>query len=391
MRYISVVAILAALLVGCARAGDVVSPSTRNDLGQTPAAENQGPYRLWGEWTWYINADHTRVDVVPNRYGRFHLNTLKFLESYCTDCLEITNIHNNGDGTIDLGVKITHPFDNLPQYTGFDVKGIVMFNASHEVPWESELIFPQQNPVWVSWRVKGDPEVLNADGYTPRWSPWWETGSDLPMFNYWPGKYSKGTPTGVVNAFLNFYTDEERHMFRVNKSVERVYHIWLPGGPVVAGYAVEACWEPPLVSPVTDPASDFPISANQPEPYYFRYVVNGGNIITEAPCCGKPDDCSTLWIESHTWIDFGKWHGFGRLPGWAKYISYDVGIDYMCPAESPAPKPDSYGPWPMLEVFTDAFPDGTYRGVACLYPYPQGIYWTDTVAYDVFDFTINLE
>jgi len=63
MKYISVVAILAALLVGCARAGDVVSPSTNSNLGHTQACANEGPYRLWGEWTWYFNADH---DIFPD-------------------------------------------------------------------------------------------------------------------------------------------------------------------------------------------------------------------------------------------------------------------------------------------------------------------------------------
>ena len=68
---------------------------------------------------------------IPEREGRFHLNALKFLESYCTDCLKIMGIKNNGDGTIDLTVQITHPFKGHPEYTGLDVKGIIMFNGSH--------------------------------------------------------------------------------------------------------------------------------------------------------------------------------------------------------------------------------------------------------------------
>ena len=91
-----------------------------------------------------------------------------------------------------------------------------------------------------------------------------ETGSDKPIYNYSPGKYSNGTPRANINGYLNFYT-ENRHMFSCNKSVTRVYHIWLPPGqPVVAGYAVDACWEPATVTPVKDPIADFPVSANQP-------------------------------------------------------------------------------------------------------------------------------
>ena len=136
------------------------------------------------------------MSAPEGREARFHLNALKFLESYCSDCLKITQIKNNGDGTIDLTVQITHPFKGFPQFTGFDVKGILMFDGSYQVyndnPWHN-MQLPE--PFYlVSWRQMGDPEVLNADGYTPRWSPVWDQGSDQPMFNDWPGKYVSGLP-----------------------------------------------------------------------------------------------------------------------------------------------------------------------------------------------------
>ena len=295
----------AVLLSGCA--SDVSTPTVPDQtaqpyfLSEAMAAEDYGgPYGLWGEWTFYFDESHENVDIVPLRNGRLHLNAVKFLEEYCQDCLEITNIHNNGNGTIDVTVEITHPFPNMPEYTGFDVKGIIMFDASKEfIANDTYPVYPFK----VSWRLLGDPELLNADGYTYRWSPWYDSGSDLPIFNYWPGKYSNGTPTGNINGYLNFYSNEERHMFECNTKVSRTYHIDLPPGPVAAGYAVEACWEPPLVTPVTNPAEDFPVTANQPEPYHFKIVVNNGEPITGPYCCNiePPYDVNELRVEFDLW------------------------------------------------------------------------------------------
>ncbi|HEX9744129.1 MAG TPA: hypothetical protein VGB30_01770 [bacterium] len=204
-----------------------------------------------------------------------------------------------------MNVKITHPFPDNPEFTGFDVKGIIMFNGSWETDWKSKHFFPYDEVARVSYREYGDPELINADGYSPRWCPEWPSGSEMPIFNYWEGKYSNGTPTANINGFLNFYTDEERHMFRVGQTVTRTYHIALPPGPVIAGYAVDACWEPPLVTPVSDPLTDFPYSANQPEPYYFRLVLNNDQVIEDLDCCGSAlnNDCSEIWVEWRTWYD----------------------------------------------------------------------------------------
>jgi hypothetical protein len=106
-----------------------------------------------------------------------------------------------------------------------------------------------------------------------------------------------------LNAFLNFYNDEKRHMFRDDGAVSRTYHIWLPSGqPVIAGYAIEACWEPPSTTPVKDPLSDFPISANQDEAYKFYVNINNGQPITDpARCVGDDFDGSNSYFYSKQW------------------------------------------------------------------------------------------
>jgi len=325
MRHLLLVVILAGTVVGCAHAGQnplvPVAPGGDQERGlpspHPAAVDRDGPYRLLGEWRFFISAERDRVDVVPRRDPHFHLNALKFLEEYCKDCLQITGIKNNGDSTIDLTVKITHPFKGFPQYTGFDVKGIIMFNGSLEFDTYAINNLPVPDLCLVSWKELGDPEVLNPDGYAFRWSPVYESGSEMPILNYWPGRYSRGLPNAGLNAYLNFYTDEERHMFRTFGEVTRTYKIWLPPGePVVAGYAVEACWEPPLVSPVTNPVADFPISANQPEPYYFNIILNNGEpIVHGSGCCGadSPDGCDTLRLDVREWDEVKNTH----LTWWA--------------------------------------------------------------------------
>jgi len=401
MRHVVLVVIFAATLVGCAHAG-------RNPLAPVAPGGDQGAhasrlhpeltdlaalavdrderYRLLGEWTFFISADRDRVDVVPRRDMHFHLNALRFLEEYCKNCLQITGIKNNGDSTIDLTVRITHPFKGFPQYTGFDVKGIIMFNGS----WEHEGYLrypPWPEPFRVSWRKLGDPQVLNPDGYTLRWSPWYDSGRPEPIFNYWPGRYARGAPSANVNAYLNFYTDENRHMFRDDGVVTRTYHVWLPPGePVVAAYAVEACWEPPINTPVTDPASDFPSTANQEDAYEFYYILNNGQPITDPDCCGgDPGDPGTGYIVWKNWTPVTYPYGYV----FAYYTEHSNENGWHWPPCGDE-WPDQYCAGDIFQA--DHFPDGDFIGVAIgrqetLYPSPQ----VKEGAYTVFEFTIDLE
>jgi hypothetical protein len=409
MRYAILLLVLTLAVFGCAR--DPASPPTSATEGAFASGDSgshltsqapDGPHRLWGEWSIFIDETHTKVDVVPRRQGRFHLNALRFLEDHCKDCLQITYIHNNGDGTIDLTVRITHPFPGHPEFTGFDVKGIIMFDGSHEIPFESMFcMFPDTKgdaDGWayfhISWRELGDPEVLNPDGYSVHWSPWWPSDSEKAIFNYWPGKYSSGTPTANINAYLFFYTDLERHMFRVNGKAERTYHISLPPGPVVAGYAVEACWQPPLVTPVVDPLSDFPLTANQDEAYYFRFILNNNEPITDDICCNDAEegDCSRIKAEFVN-------REYGEVPNeisvsyppyptwWQHCTSHMPYCDQTPPPGVIWLHPHDYAGMNMALNYPE---DGNYRGVAVLC-HGKMTPPNECITYTVFDFTMDLE
>jgi hypothetical protein len=381
LYFFAIVAIIAA---GCAGRSPI-EPGAGNpnlQIVQNALSTEAGLHRLWAEGTLFINAAHDRVEVVPRREGRFHLNALKFLEEYCADCLQVTNIKNNGDSTIDLTVKITHPFPGHAEYTGFDVKGIIMFNGS----WTNDgykWYYPWPDPFRISWRKLGDPQVLNPDGYSERWSPSYDSGLPQPIFNYWHGKYANGTPTANINAFLNFYTTENRHMFTSYGQVSRTYHIWLPKGPVVAGYAVDACWEPPSKTPVIDPATDFPTTANQPEAYSFYFNINNGQPVTDNGCCSASYDPPICYFFVK------KWGGhIGESEEVAYFADYhsQLGAYFSACGDE---WPDEYG-CPTLFNF-EVFPDGDYLGVA-LNARLKIQDWTHVdVSYTVFEFTVDLQ
>jgi hypothetical protein len=386
MRSIGVLFIITLIICGCA--GNPAIPPVNDqadipDLQLSGVNSQAGNHRLWGEWEILIDADHTHAEAIPIRSGRFHLNALKFLEEYCTDCLKILGLHKNGDGTIDMMVQITHPFDNHPEYTGFDVKGIIMFDGS----WENEgykYYLPYPEPFRISWRKLGDPQVLNADGFTIRWSPWYDSGMSQPIFNYWEGRFANGTPTANVNAYKNFYTDEDRHMFRVNHSVVQTYRIALPPGPVVAGYAVEACWEPPTTTPVTNPAEDFPLTANQPEPYEFYFNLYNGEVIDVPHCCGD------AWDPSDTYMVVKQWYQPNSEP---EFFALFADYYHSRSGEWP-PCGDEWPNWYCANGFNaDNFADGDYIGVVVNYWAGVGSEWpfTEEIAYTVFEFTIDLE
>ncbi len=242
---------------------------------------------LWGFYDLEIARDASSCSIAPDRSAMadwgYHLNAVKLLEtSPCTNCLWLSNIHLLPNGDLSIDVSIKHPFDN-PVYTGFDVRGIIMFPASQYFP-DNDLRQQAELPPydgwisrWSSWK-KGDAELMNPDAWTEIWAPditVWHLGFDVPyttypIQNYYPGKFASGEELGTVNAYRHFWSNENRHMFEVGKTVTRTYVIRPPAeGPVLASYAIYAHWAEPLKIPVTDPAVDFGPEANSPIPYEF--------------------------------------------------------------------------------------------------------------------------
>jgi len=247
----------------------------------------------WGFYRLEIARDASYAQLVPARsasyytYGH-HINALKLLEgSPCTNCVSVSNVHLLPDGNVSVDVSITHPFSN-PVYTGFDVRGIIMFPASQVVP-DDELRakagfdpYDGEIDAVFSSSKKGDAELVNREGWTKLWNPshdfafWTEIETGYPIFDYYQGKFASGENIGTLNPFIRFKSNETRHMFEVNKTVTRTYIIKPPAeGPIEACYAVYAHWAEPDVTPVTNPATDFPLIANSCLPYELEFSQEG--------------------------------------------------------------------------------------------------------------------
>ena len=326
------------LLVGCSSELGPTMPSdasTQIFTGIQPDPSDHNRH-LWAYGLIKVNDDHTQWDWVPLRQLEFHLNALNLLENaQCQNCVSIQKVTKLGNGLVDVDVQIKHPFPGLLKYTGFDVKGIVMFKGSLSLwaTWDPKSFqdyypvakdHPELQPFRFNLSFIGDWELLNEDGFSYRWSPTYISGQSAPMFNYVQGKFSSGLPNSNINAYKSFFSTEERHMFLPGQAVTMTYHIQTQPGGMTMGYAVEACWEPPTVNPVTNPATDFPITANQSEPYIERYYCNDDQPITKPHTEVKE---YPYYCQYKQWNTGVNQHNFaiGRYPSW--FVGGKLGLD----------------------------------------------------------------
>jgi len=274
--------LLIIFVTGCSISqSNPVYPASPDEVTTVQEQLTQGSRRITGFYNLSFPVDHSSCTVIPLRTNEFHLNAVKFLEQEpCTNCVKISKMKQLGNGVLEMDITISNPFTPLI-YSAFDVRGIIYFDGS----WQTYLSFltmgyPEIPPTYVSWARLGDWELLNPDGYTYYWSPPFNADSQWDITKYLPGKFSSGTPTGRIAGYRDFYTTEDRHLFEAGHSVTQTYRIQTQPGPMVVGYAVDACWAQPTTVPVNNPLTDFPPSANCPEPYRFDVVINDGETVT---------------------------------------------------------------------------------------------------------------
>jgi hypothetical protein len=255
---------IAFTLLSCAQGNPVIpdqsepQPVVQQQTVVPPAIDN---HYLWGYYDFLVDPAKPSIEILPVRAAAGHWNVLKWLEKGpCTDCVSVVNINPTGTGTTEFTVKIDHPFDS-PNVTGFDVRGIVMFSGSHAFP-VSSLTTPD--------RTQGDGEIVNADGYTTLYYGATQGSGPNGLQGYMKGKFASLTvPDAKLNGYKRHVSTgfESRNIFLAGDSVSAVYELDMPDTQFIFGYAVDASWVPATVIPVTNPISDFPPSANCPEPW----------------------------------------------------------------------------------------------------------------------------
>jgi len=270
------------LFLGCSSAN---TPATIPSKALQPSNSEGAQRWTWGQWMFYISELHDSIEAVPIRETDWHVNILKFLEGPpCSNCLKIGAPIIQPDKTVKLKVMLTHPFPTQPQYTGFDVQGVVIFPSTRQWAHSLDTFTGYMNCLWYdqdsaplrfSWWGDGGPALINADGYSFYFWPGYDLGEgySLPIFHYQDGKRASDQSLidSTVNPFIFFNDGSERRMFKTTDTIQRTYHLKLPPGPVAFGYIVIASWAPPTKTPVTNPAVDFPDYANSEEPLEITF------------------------------------------------------------------------------------------------------------------------
>lgn len=273
--------IISIFAVGCGSKGPLAPYDTPSELMVSADSVPDGASRmLWGLWDVRINATTGEFEILPLRGTCFHLNAVEFLEPPALTGLTFdagTLVANQGQNYVEVDVIINHPFPGLNQYSGFDVRGIVMLPGSH---------FPFSDPSLIV-SGPGEPKLLNPDGWSRWWNPREFPGTGL--FGFQPGLIGSGGGAGVFTATLNPYkyfaddlgfdalvtdlTREGRGSFSAGSSNKRHYKIsfgddmsdWL-----TFQYAVDASWAKPAVWDNPSVPDDFPPAANASEGYYIE-------------------------------------------------------------------------------------------------------------------------
>jgi len=240
------------------------TPTTTNG----PQSDNRRI--IWGLYDVLISGDLSRADITPLRTAGMHFNTVRLLEvTACTDCITIDNFRVYNPGEIALDVNLHHPFPGLIEYTGFDVRGILIAGADYTFPVAGRGI-----PF-----SKDKPSILNADGYTQLFNPteYPESAPTPPIFEYIAGKKATGGDlSATLNPYLAYCEDQKRRMIPTTGTYTRTLRLRIPtSGGLEFGYAVDASWHP-SGGPVIDPVQDFPPEANCKEAFKIDFQYGSG-------------------------------------------------------------------------------------------------------------------
>jgi hypothetical protein len=299
-RILLILAISGLIIASCARHGsqpvapdETISPPELAGNADVSDESNGNSHYLFAYNFIYIDPDGPKVEIIPVREGEIHLNILRFLEDGpCFNCFKIVGFNFPQPGYLDLSIQIDHPFDDLT-YSVFDVRGIMMFQGSHEFPVAGKST---SDPAF------GDGALLNPDGYTALYNGSTATAPAGALQKYYPGNLATpAIPNSDINGYKYFITDNpanNRNAFYADSSDTVTYSLKLPTGPFVLGYAVDANWWTPISTPVDDPLTDFDINANCPEPWRVA--------LTEQPI---GDGLTTAGGQTKLWIDIFDWQG----------------------------------------------------------------------------------
>jgi len=292
------------LTAGCSGGSPSMVADPDNEIRQDaavgiPSFGNPG-HQCWGIWQFIIDKVAETVELVPVREAGQHLNVLGFLEPPVLTSVSLnwnSLVIDFANNYVEVGVFIRNPFIGLNEFTGFDVRGVLITDGTNTLSDTSE-IFSGSN----------EPRLANPDGLTRWWNPSEFLGGSL--HGYTPGLLGAPGGASTFGATLNGYkyyckgldADEPvsemnftyRGHFPVGQQLERTYRIDFGKSQsdfLIFNYAVDASWEFPDKVPPVIP-DDFSLSANMLEPFLIDVdVIRSGLYYIESA------SISGGWIE----------------------------------------------------------------------------------------------
>lgn len=340
---ISFIAVLALLLPGCSGGGgDPASPDITGEdtpgiedsqlTGASEPSEIQGNKAVWGMWD-VIITEEAGLEIIPVRGVQYALDVNMFLQppagsldNIGINIVNMEKLWNAGDVIVD--VSLSHPFDGLTQFTGFDVLGVFIGTGSLVANSDTGLHYsaPRINPI-----------LKNADGYTRWMNPLEFTTPGLLGFTegalgnknvFWnsslnPYKYfanGLGTTESIYNHFQSGVSISNRGSFITGTTNTRRYDLDFPmvgGFPDVRfQYVVVASWAEPTIIPPGSIPGDFPNKANMQEAFHVDVSTVGSTLYWN----NMDDNGGNLYLT----LEVYDWQGMGNTSGVAGEISQIV-------------------------------------------------------------------
>ncbi len=346
--FLSCLLIVGVLLIGSGCSGNTVAPdvSDPQEPGPVIQQENETGHGCLGFYLLEIDTENQQINPVKLRTGEMHLNLTSVLNS--TMGLSVAGVpseHDPPNGIFTFDITLSHPFATKPQFSGFDVKGI--------------LITPGSLVIGPNVLADTDEtQLLNADGYTRWWNPTEFTNPGI--FGYTQGIYANSSAsalTATVNPYKYFAdllvavspmtsvldepltSDFGRGIFKAGSDNTRRYTIRFPMSPgpqVTYGYAIDCSWSAPSPNPPIELPDDFPIDANQPEAVYVSIepIVNTLHYDSESSVGGG---VLRLQIDVHDWQGQLAGNIHGEISAVRVYSPdlMSVGVDGIFQAEGP--------------------------------------------------------
>ena len=332
------------LLAGCSTAGDIVS-TPMNDNAQ--ALSSGGAHNLWGFFEFTADPVEKTLEVVPLRLAGQHINALPFLEPPPNSLLTLEDVYFNGN-VIEVDIGIRHPFMGLTQFTGFDVRGILITDGTKTGISEDDLTTAGEE----------DTHLLNPDGHTRWWNPL-EFAHTSTMNGYSDGLLGVPDAQAEYASNLNAYKifadgldpdadaidefgDGSDIVFSHGVKNIRHYSIKLGSDGLVFNYAIDASWKFPSGSPPWD-IDDFPQGAKLPEAWGIGIEENVNTLWNDGEYSGgcliltfdiyahSPEGIQNVRLESPGHFDTID----GLLPtgGNDDYSTYQLEIMSVIPPE----------------------------------------------------------